>query len=86
MAADDVLEAVVFQEAPRDVGPELAAHPPLAGRPPVHGLGVRPQQLAHDPLLGRLPVPVHGLDVLQLDVILAEQTPVHHQHLQMYFC
>ena len=83
MASDDILEAVVFQEAPRDVGPELAAHPSLAGRPPVHGLGVGPQQLAHDPLLGRLLVPLGGLDVRQGDVVLAEQTSVHHQDLRV---
>ena len=70
MASDDILEAVVFQEAPRDVGPELAAHPPLAGRPPVHGLGVGPQQLAHDPLVRRLPVPLSLSDVVQRDIVL----------------
>lgn len=35
VAADDVVEAVALQEALGDVGPELAAHPPLADRAPV---------------------------------------------------
>ena len=70
MASDDILEAVVFQEAPRDVGPELAAHPPLAGRPPVHGLGVRPQQLAHYPLVRRLVIALRLADVIEGHVVL----------------
>ena len=81
MTPDDVLQVIVLQEPSRHVRPELTAHTSLTGRPAEAWLGVGPEELAHDPFLGRLLVSLRGLDVRQADVVLAEQTSVHHQHL-----
>ena len=47
VAADDVVEAVVLQEALRHVRSELDADAALAGGTAALRLRVRPQQLAH---------------------------------------
>ena len=81
MTADDVVQLIVVKELPGDIRPKLATHAPFTWRSAKHGLGVGPQQLTHDPLLRRLPASFRGTDVVQHDVVLGEQAPVHHQHL-----
>ena len=75
---DDVLQVVVLQEPPGHIRTKLTSHSSLAGTATIHGLGVRPEQLTHDTLLWRLSVPVCSLDISQLDIILAEQSSMHH--------
>ena len=56
MAAHKELQAVVLQEALRDVRAKGDADAALAGRAPVARARVAPQQLTHEALLWRFPV------------------------------
>ena len=81
MTADDVVQMIVVKELPGDIRPKLATHAPFTWRSAKHGLRVGPQQFAHNPLLWWLPASFRGADVVQRDVVLGEQAPMHHQHL-----
>ena len=56
VAAHKQLQAVVLQEALRDISAKGNPDAALAGRAPAARLRVAPQQLAHQALLWRLPV------------------------------
>lgn len=78
VGANDSLQAVVFTEALGHIRAELETDTTLAGTATNLGLRVCPEHLHHQARLARLPlvVAVELADIIQLDLVIGEETTV----------